>query len=280
MEIKVLGPGCAKCHKTEEVVLEAVKESGVDAQVIKITDAMEIANPGSSARPRLSWTARSRPWAKFPARPMCSAGSISEESVKCLGDCCASNGNIMILPCSGGSNTGQLANRAAVELTREGFGKMYCLAGIGGRLSGFVESAKGVEQMMVIDGCDLACGKATLEGAGVPLKNYLVVTDLGIEKNKDFDLKPEELEMVKHAVKLSFKTPVKVSVGRPLSPSACPGREDEAAVAAADFYNPEGGLNSRLGPLTPQGEACGKRSNLVLGPGRASFLTAGILYIF
>ena len=62
----------------------------------------------------------------------------------------------MILPCSGGSNTGQLANRAAVELTREGFGKMYCLAGIGGHLSGFVESAKGVEQMIVIDGCDLA----------------------------------------------------------------------------------------------------------------------------
>ena len=29
MEIKVLGPGCAKCQKTEELVKEAVAESGI-----------------------------------------------------------------------------------------------------------------------------------------------------------------------------------------------------------------------------------------------------------
>jgi uncharacterized metal-binding protein len=120
----------------------------------------------------------------------------------------------MILPCSGGSNTGQLANQAAVELTQEGFGKVYCLAGIGGRLSGFVQSAKDVEQMIVIDGCEVACGKAVLQSAGVPLKNHLVVTDLGIEKNKDFNLKNEDVETVKEAVKVSFVNP--------LSPSAMP----------------------------------------------------------
>ncbi len=31
--------------------------------------------------------------------------------------CCTPSGNIMILACSGGSNVGQLANLAAVELT-------------------------------------------------------------------------------------------------------------------------------------------------------------------
>lgn len=139
-------------------------------------------------------------------------------------ECCAPGGNIMILPCSGGSNVGQLANQAAVELTQEGFGKIYCLSGIGGRLSGFVQSAKAVEQMVVIDGCEVACGKATLESAGVPLKNYLVVTDLGIEKNKDFNLKPEDVATVKHAVKVSFKYPVKVSFAKPVSPSAMPRR--------------------------------------------------------
>ena len=59
-------------------------------------------------------------------------------------DCCDPNGNIMILACSGGSNAGQLSNQSAVELTREGFGKLFCLAGIGGQLSGFVQSAKDV----------------------------------------------------------------------------------------------------------------------------------------
>jgi hypothetical protein len=38
MEIKVLGPGCAKCKEAERGVLEAVKESGVDATVEKIAD--------------------------------------------------------------------------------------------------------------------------------------------------------------------------------------------------------------------------------------------------
>ena len=111
------------------------------------------------------------------------------------------NGNIMILPCSGGSNVGQLANQAGVELTREGFGRMFCLAGIGGRLSGFVQSAKDVESMIVIDGCELACGKGTLETADVPLKTHLVVTELGIENNKDFSLKREDIEKVKDAAK-------------------------------------------------------------------------------
>jgi uncharacterized metal-binding protein len=34
-------------------------------------------------------------------------------------NCCGSNGDIMILACSGASNAGQLSNRAAVELTQE-----------------------------------------------------------------------------------------------------------------------------------------------------------------
>jgi uncharacterized metal-binding protein len=116
-------------------------------------------------------------------------------------NCCAPNGNIMILACSGGSNVGQLSNQAAVELSREGFGKMFCLAGIGGQLSGFVQSAKDVPQMVAIDGCPVGCAKAILEQANVPLKNYIVVTELGIEKNKDFNLKPEDIQAVRNAVK-------------------------------------------------------------------------------
>ena len=116
-------------------------------------------------------------------------------------NCCESNGDIMILACSGASNVGQLSNRAAVELTQEGFGKMFCLAGIGGNLSGFVRSAKDTPQVITIDGCEIGCAKATLERAKVSLKDYIVLTDLGIEKNKDFDLKPLEVQMVKEEIK-------------------------------------------------------------------------------
>jgi uncharacterized metal-binding protein len=119
-------------------------------------------------------------------------------------NCCVPGGNIMILACSGGSNVGQLSNRAAVELTQEGVGKMFCLAGIGAQLSGFVQSALDVAQMVVIDGCSLGCARASLENAQVPMKTYLVLTDLGIDKNKDFNLKAEEVLKVKEAVKAAL----------------------------------------------------------------------------
>ena len=38
MQIKVLGTGCPKCKKLEEVAREAVAESGVEAEVVKVTD--------------------------------------------------------------------------------------------------------------------------------------------------------------------------------------------------------------------------------------------------
>ncbi|MBW2050130.1 MAG: TM0996/MTH895 family glutaredoxin-like protein [Deltaproteobacteria bacterium] len=46
MEIKVLGPGCPKCQQTEKNVKEAIAETGVDAQVEKVTDTMKIAKYG------------------------------------------------------------------------------------------------------------------------------------------------------------------------------------------------------------------------------------------
>jgi uncharacterized metal-binding protein len=109
----------------------------------------------------------------------------------------------MILACSGASNVGQLSNQAAIELTQEGFGKMFCLAGIGGKLQGFVQSARDVTGMVVIDGCELGCARATLQQAGVTLGNYVMLTDLGIKKNKDFNLKRGEIEQVKAAIKES-----------------------------------------------------------------------------
>jgi small redox-active disulfide protein 2 len=51
MEIKVLGPGCPKCEQTAKLVKEAVSETGVDANIEKITDIMEIAGYGIFGTP-------------------------------------------------------------------------------------------------------------------------------------------------------------------------------------------------------------------------------------
>ena len=51
MDIKVLGPGCAKCSQAEKVVTEAVAETGINAQIDKITDTLEIAGYGVFGTP-------------------------------------------------------------------------------------------------------------------------------------------------------------------------------------------------------------------------------------
>ncbi|OQY02312.1 MAG: thioredoxin family protein [Desulfobacteraceae bacterium 4572_123] len=51
MEVKVLGPGCAKCKKTDKLIREVIKETGSDATVQKVTDMMEIASYGVFGTP-------------------------------------------------------------------------------------------------------------------------------------------------------------------------------------------------------------------------------------
>ena len=53
MDIKVLGPGCPKCHTLEKNTREAVKELGLDAKVSKVTDVNEIAGYGVFITPGL-----------------------------------------------------------------------------------------------------------------------------------------------------------------------------------------------------------------------------------
>jgi small redox-active disulfide protein 2 len=53
MEIKVLGPGCANCHKMKEMAKQAVKELGIEAKIEKITDIGQIAMHGILSTPGL-----------------------------------------------------------------------------------------------------------------------------------------------------------------------------------------------------------------------------------
>lgn len=51
MEIKVLGPGCPKCQQTEKVVREALTETGVKADLLHVTDILEIGSYGVFGTP-------------------------------------------------------------------------------------------------------------------------------------------------------------------------------------------------------------------------------------
>ncbi len=53
----------------------------------------------------------------------------------------------LVFACSGAADVGEIADRAARALAREGAGKMFCLAGVGGRISGIMATTQAAEAM-------------------------------------------------------------------------------------------------------------------------------------
>jgi small redox-active disulfide protein 2 len=68
MDIKVLGPGCDKCRKTETIVREALAEAGIAADVEKVTDMMQIAGYGVFGTPAVIVDGDVKSVGKIPAK--------------------------------------------------------------------------------------------------------------------------------------------------------------------------------------------------------------------
>ena len=51
MIIEVCGPGCPRCQATEKSVLQALKELGKEAQVVKVKDIRQISARGVMMTP-------------------------------------------------------------------------------------------------------------------------------------------------------------------------------------------------------------------------------------
>ena len=107
---------------------------------------------------------------------------MTEESKK--PSCACDAAPKLIFACSGAADVGQASDLAARKLTAEGAGKMFCLAGIGGRVSGIMETTKAAAAILAIDGCPLDCARKTLEEAGFAEFGHLRLSDLGMEKGK------------------------------------------------------------------------------------------------
>jgi small redox-active disulfide protein 2 len=53
MEIKILGPGCAKCKTLDRITREVVEKNGINATITKVEDIMEIMKYGIMSTPAL-----------------------------------------------------------------------------------------------------------------------------------------------------------------------------------------------------------------------------------
>ena len=94
------------------------------------------------------------------------------------------NKKLQIAVCSGASNTGEYADLTARKLMKNGSANMLCLT----RFSidnKFTESVKAKgHDILVLDGCDINCGKIILENAGIKNFKHMITTDFDIIKGK------------------------------------------------------------------------------------------------
>ena len=99
-------------------------------------------------------------------------------------NCACSAAPTLIFACSGAADVGELADRTARKLRDDGVGKMFCLAGVGGRVSGIMMSTEAATKILAIDGCPLNCTKNSLEQAGFTEFEHLALADLGMNKGQ------------------------------------------------------------------------------------------------
>jgi len=114
--------------------------------------------------------------------------------------CSCGSANVAIFPCVGAANVGQLSNKVAIELEKQGIGNLMCTVGIGARAPGLMKSAEASDRIITIDGCPVNCATKTLELAGFKVDRQIVVSELGIKKTKDRDPKDEEVAEVMRKV--------------------------------------------------------------------------------
>lgn len=97
------------------------------------------------------------------------------------------NGKIIILACSGASNTGAYSDKVARKLMKDGKAKMLCLARFAVDKN-FAETSKAElsngTRIVVLDGCPINCAEKILKENGIEQFEHINITDFEIVKGQ------------------------------------------------------------------------------------------------
>ncbi len=110
-------------------------------------------------------------------------------------NCACSAAPKFVFSCSGAADVGEIADQSARALSRQGNIKMFCLAGIGGRVSGIMKSTEAATTIVAVDGCPLQCAKKCLEEAGFSNFQHVQLADLDLKKGESA-VTPENINRV------------------------------------------------------------------------------------
>ncbi len=108
--------------------------------------------------------------------------------------------NTLIFACSGLSNTGKLTMLAASALAFRRPDLYRAVAAQKG-IDGVEDAVSEGFRILVLDGCTDRCATKKLDDAGMQADIYMMVTELGIEKTRPSDVKPEYIEIILRAIR-------------------------------------------------------------------------------
>ncbi len=115
---------------------------------------------------------------------------------------CKENAVKTAFACSGAADLGKISDLVARKIHSDGVRQMKCLAFISAGIQDMIDSVKDTN-MLVIDGCELDCGKLTMEKNGISEFCHLRLTDLGYIKGQTSVTQKIVNQIADHAVALS-----------------------------------------------------------------------------
>ena len=93
------------------------------------------------------------------------------------------NDESLLFSCSGCADVGEIADRSSRLVSKENPSvKFFCLAGIAAGIPGIVDKTKKTPKRIVVDGCNLDCGKKIFQNAGLSDFISIRITDTGLVK--------------------------------------------------------------------------------------------------
>lgn len=108
--------------------------------------------------------------------------------------------NTVIFACSGLSNTGKLTMLAASALAFKR-PDMYRAVAAQKGIDDVEDAVSEGFRILALDGCMDHCATKKLDEAGMQADVYMMVTELGIEKTRPSDVKPEYIEIIIRAIR-------------------------------------------------------------------------------
>ena len=104
------------------------------------------------------------------------------------------NSNLVFV-CGGAADVGELTDRAARQLSREGYAVMSCLASIAARDADIMFNTDLAQRVLAIDGCPKACASKAFALAGLKRPLHFDLSQIGLMKGSS-PAAPERIQAV------------------------------------------------------------------------------------